>query len=98
LGHRWSVRRRSYFANSPRRQPTSLLDASIPEYVALIEGCELFKRAPRVECYRWLGKTLAVVTDGAFGEKGCSQLRSGSARRECLAGAASMDDALVTFS
>jgi hypothetical protein len=55
-------------------------------------------RRPPAECYRWLGKTLAVVTDGAFGDEGCPQLRSGSARRECAAGADSMDEALETFS
>jgi hypothetical protein len=76
----------------------NLLDASTADYVALIEGCELFDRMPRVECYRWLGKTLAVVTDGAFGEEGCQQLQSAAARRECGAGALSMNEALVTFS
>ena len=76
----------------------NLLDASIPDYVALTEGCELFERAPRVECYRWLGKTLAVVTDGAFADEGCPALQSDPARRECAAGADSMDEALVTFS
>jgi hypothetical protein len=75
----------------------NLLAASIPDYVALIEGCELFERAPRASCYRWLGKTLAVVTDGRFAGEGCSQLDA-AARRWCEAGARTMDDALVTFS
>jgi hypothetical protein len=76
----------------------NLLDASTADYVALIEGCELFDRMPRVDCYRWLGRTLAVMTDGPFGEEGCQQLQSAGARRECGGGALSMDEALVTLS
>ena len=76
----------------------NLLDASVSDYVALIEGCEQFDGRPRAECYRWLGKTLAVVTDGAFGDEGCPQLESEPARRLCVSGAGSMDEALVTFS
>lgn len=76
----------------------NLLGASTADYVALIEGCELFDRAPRAACYRWLGKTLAVVTDGEFARAGCPQLEAPDARRLCDAGARSMDEALVTFS
>ncbi len=68
------------------------------EYVGLIRGCELFARATRAPCYRWLGKTLSVLTDGVFGRAGCPQLSSANARRHCRAGAGSLDDALVTFS
>jgi hypothetical protein len=75
----------------------NLLGASTADYVDLIEGCELFERASRAACYRWLGKTLAVVTDGGFAEEGCSQL-DGDARRWCEAGARTADEALVTFS
>ena len=53
---------------------------------------------PRPACYRWLGKALAVVTDGRFGEEGCPQLAAGAARSACRAGASSMEGALVTFS
>ena len=67
-------------------------------YVELIRRCELFAGAPRAACYRWLGKTLSVVTDGAFGQTGCRQLRPADARRHCRAGAGSLDDPLVTFS
>jgi hypothetical protein len=45
-----------------------------------------------------LGKTLAVVTNGEFGESGCPELRAADARRACESGARSLDEALVTFS
>jgi hypothetical protein len=38
-----------------------------------------------------------VLTDGEFEQAGCSQLEAG-ARRECEAGARTMEGALVTFS
>jgi hypothetical protein len=38
-----------------------------------------------------------VITDGAFERTGCPQL-AGAARSECVAGARSMEEALVTFS
>ena len=75
----------------------NLLGASTDEFVRLIRGCERLPAAARGACYRWLGKTITVVTDGAFARSGCSYL-SGAARRECAAGARSIDDALVTFS
>jgi hypothetical protein len=77
----------------------NLLDASEREHVRLIRGCARFRRAgPRSACYEWLGTTLAVLTDGAFARGGCPQLRGAAARRACAAGAARMEDALVTFS
>jgi hypothetical protein len=45
------------------------------------------------DCYAWLGRTLAVVTNGSFR---CAALTRG--RQACAAGAARMRDALVTFS
>jgi hypothetical protein len=39
-----------------------------------------------------------VLTDGAFGRDGCPRLRGAQARRACAAGAATMDEALETFS
>jgi hypothetical protein len=65
--------------------------------VDLIGRCELFSGEPREACYRWLGKTIAVVTDGAFADDGCPQLEP-EAERLCRDGAASMEAALVTFS
>jgi len=75
----------------------NLLDAPMATYVELIERCGAFSGSARTACHRWLGKTLAVLTDGAFAREGCPRL-SGRARRQCEAGAASMDEALVTFS
>jgi hypothetical protein len=56
--------------------------------LALIRSCRTS------DCYSWIGRTLAVVTDGGFR---CTPLSS-RARRACLAGAAQMRAALVTFS
>ena len=58
--------------------------------VALIRRC----RAIGMDCYAWLGRTLAVVTNGSFR---CSVV-AGRAREACAAGAAKMRAALVTFS
>jgi hypothetical protein len=76
----------------------NLLMASTTTFVRLIGRCELFAGATRAGCYRWLGKALAVVTDGDFERAGCPELAEPDARAECLAGARSMGDALVTFS
>jgi hypothetical protein len=76
----------------------NLLDAPIGTYLGLIERCEVFTGAARGECYRWLGKALAVLTDGRFAGDGCPKLPAADARRECEAGARRMDEALVTFS
>jgi hypothetical protein len=75
----------------------NLLSASTDTFVRLIERCDLFAGATRTACYRWLGKTLAVVTNGDFTEDGCPQLAA-EAREACRAGARTMDEALVTFS
>ncbi len=75
----------------------NLLDQPIDRYVGLIERCGRFAGTPRGECFRWLGKTLTVITDGRFAREGCLRLRAG-ARRACERGAAEMEGALVTFS
>jgi hypothetical protein len=76
----------------------NLLGATIADYAELARTCDLFRGGTRAGCYRWLGKTISVVTDGAFGERGCRQLRDPLARRACSAGARAVDEALVTFS
>lgn len=76
----------------------NLRDPSTRDYVRLISGCERFAAEARAACYRWLGKALAVVTDGRFARSGCAQLPATDARRHCRAGARTMNDALVTFS
>jgi hypothetical protein len=74
----------------------NLLGYPTDAFVDLIGRCD-FVRAARAACYRWLGKTLAVLTDGDFERAGCVRLPA-PARRQCRAGARSMDEALVTFS
>jgi hypothetical protein len=76
----------------------NLQDAPVETYVRLVGGCERFAPAARSACYRWLGKALAVLTDGDFGQTGCPRLGGADARRECEAGARLMDEPLVTFS
>lgn len=75
-----------------------LLDGPDAAYVDLIARCATFADAARPACYRWLGKVLAVLTDGGFERFGCPELAGAAARRECVAGARSMEEALVTFS
>jgi hypothetical protein len=76
----------------------NLLDAPTGVYLRLIERCERFAGGARAACYRWLGKALAVVTDGEFGREGCPRLQTARAREECEEGARRMEEALVTFS
>jgi hypothetical protein len=66
-------------------------------HVDLIRHCGFFQNDARLECYRWLGKTLSVITDGRFGETGCPQLVPDAATF-CAEGAALIDEPLVTFS
>ncbi len=75
----------------------NLLGSDNEAYVELIERCDLFAGATRAACYRWLGKTIAVLTDGEFAHAGCPRLAA-PARRHCRAGASRMGEALVTFS
>jgi len=63
----------------------------------LIRRCARVAMAVQRSCYEWLGRTLAVITNGAFRVRGCTKLES-SGRRACIAGAARMNAALVTFS
>jgi hypothetical protein len=62
--------------------------------VRLIRSCANVRRSAQRGCYEWLGKTLNVVTDGAFADAGCSGLRYSApreslrTRRACLQGSA----------
>jgi hypothetical protein len=76
----------------------NLLQEPFAALVDLIRRCDLFRGGTRRACYEWLGKTLSVVTDGAFERDGCSQVSGASARRACVVGAGSTDGPLVTFS
>jgi hypothetical protein len=75
----------------------NLIKRSSSTYVALIRRCDLFPGATRDGCYRWLGTTLSVITDGKFLTAGCAKLDPRN-RNACAEGAAAMDGPLVTFS
>ncbi len=62
---------------------------------ALVRRCARFSPGSRRACYEWLGRTLAVVTDGRFR---CATAVRGSARANCESGARRFADALFTFS
>jgi hypothetical protein len=76
----------------------NLLGYPTSAYVDLISRCAVFIGTPRAACFRWLGKTLAVLTDGKFAKVGCPRLAPARARLQCRAGARTMEEALVTFS
>jgi hypothetical protein len=60
----------------------------------LVRACTRFPRGARGDCFTWLGRTLAVVTDGRFR---CASAPA-SARAVCARGAARSKQALFTFS
>jgi hypothetical protein len=70
-----------------RGVPDQALAGRPPQQLRLIRMCRTR------DCYEWLGRTLAVVTNGGFR---CAALTRG--RQSCAEGAARMRDALVTFS
>ena len=80
-----------------RGVPDQALMGSPNAQLRLIRECRRLVRASRSDCYSWLGRTLAVVTNGRFRVRGCVRLKA-DARRACLAGAARMNAPLVTFS
>jgi hypothetical protein len=76
----------------------NLLGYPTSAYVDLISRCPVFVGAARAACFRWLGKTLAVLTNGRFARVGCPRLDPARARQQCRAGAERMETALATFS
>jgi hypothetical protein len=68
------------------------------EQLRLIRTCGDLPTTTRYGCYAWLGRTLAVVTDGAFRVNGCPQLAEEHARISCAASGAHMGRPLRTFS
>ena len=68
------------------------------ELVALLRQCDVFPDVTGLECYRWLGKVLAVVTNGEFEQLGCPAAPNERARRVCVEGARAIDGPLETFS
>jgi hypothetical protein len=77
-----------------RGVPSQALAAEPVRQLQLVRSCVRLPLAARGDCYEWLGRTLAVVTNGSFR---CSGLAA-SARSDCVAGTRRSDDALVTFS
>jgi len=80
-----------------RGVPDQALAGRAAQQLRLIRDCAHVAVGARAGCYEWLGRTLAVVTNGLFRERGCTRLSPGP-RRACTAGASRMHDALVTFS
>jgi hypothetical protein len=75
----------------------NLLGSSTRTYLRVIRGCGRFVGTTRSACFSWLGKTLSVITDGAFAREGCKALAPPD-RNACRAGARAMNGPLVTFS
>jgi hypothetical protein len=65
--------------------------------VELIERCRLMRPNAQSGCYRRLGTTLAVITNGRFRDRACPFIEEGG-RSACLVGARRMNDALISFS
>ena len=80
-----------------RGVPDQALAGKPAGQLRLIRECGRIARASRLGCYEWLGRTLAVVTNGTFRERGCTKLDP-VARAACVTGSLKMNDALVTFS
>jgi hypothetical protein len=80
-----------------RGVPDQALAGEPARQLRLIRDCRRMERTVRRGCYEWLGRTLNVITNGAFRERGCTKLER-AARGACAAGAMRMNDALVTFS
>jgi hypothetical protein len=80
-----------------RGVPDQALAGQAAQQLRLIRDCARMAAGARSGCYEWLGRTLAVVTNGAFRERGCTKLSPGP-RQACTAGALRMGAALVTFS
>lgn len=80
-----------------RGVPYQALAGEPARQLRLIRACARMTAAARPGCYEWLGRTLAVVTNGAFRARGCVKLEP-RAQQDCVAGARRMSAALVTFS
>lgn len=66
--------------------------------LALIRACRAIAAEAQQACYEWFGRTLAVVTNGAFRRSGCVRLEHRPARRACITGSRRIGDPLYTFS
>jgi hypothetical protein len=80
-----------------RGVPDQALAGQPSQQLRLIRACSRMSAGVRRGCYEWLGRTLAVVTNGSFRDRGCDALQPG-ARSACVTGAREMNAPLVTFS
>ena len=71
------------------------LAADRRQQARLLARCHAFPS--RSGCYEWFGRTLTLVTDGAFAPR-CAALADRRGRAACRAGAARIGEPLVTFS
>ena len=76
----------------------NLIASPAEEHVALLQECDGFPDETALACYRWLGKVMSVLTDGAFEQYGCGSAPDAQRRRACEQGAGEIDEPLVTFS
>jgi hypothetical protein len=74
------------------------LDGKVFEQFRLVNTCADLPTTTRSWCYGWFGRTLSVLTDGAFGRTGCSTIEPAHARVSCRVGASRIDRPLRTFS
>ena len=74
------------------------LEGKTFEQLRLVRTCDDLPGATDAWCYRWFGRTLAVLTDGAFRTQGCSQLADEYAAAQCARGGARTSRPLRTFS
>lgn len=72
--------------------------APLSAQLRLIMGCADVDHDAQRACYEWLGKTLNVVSNGAFETVGCPNLLYAATRTDCVRGARSYEGALETFS
>jgi len=66
-----------------RGVPDQALAGHAAQQLRLIRDCAHVAAGAQSGCYEWLGRTLAVVTNGLFRERGCTKLspaRGGHAR------------------
>ncbi len=76
----------------------SLAQKRLKDQVRLVARCAQFGSSARQGCYEWLGKTLTVVTNGAFATQGCAKLATADGEAWCRRGARESGGALETFS
>jgi hypothetical protein len=74
------------------------LDGKVFEQLRLIRTCDDLPSTTDAWCYRWFGRTLSVLTDGAFRTAGCPQLEGASPQGHCRRGAGRTGLPLRTFS